>query len=70
MSYNLTFQCSCVVHVSLDPQTPSARTRVIESRGSGCLVSRHKVGLRLYLWELLPDPEHHARPRWETRASA
>jgi hypothetical protein len=32
-----------------------AHTRIIESRGPGCTVRRHEVGLRLYLWEMLPD---------------
>jgi hypothetical protein len=29
---------------------------VIQSRGSHCAVRRHEIGLRLFLWELLPDP--------------
>jgi hypothetical protein len=60
MSYNLTLQCGCVVYVSAHPQTQVAHTRVIQTRGAACRVRRHDVGLRLYLWELLPDPSYHA----------
>jgi hypothetical protein len=58
MSYNLTLQCGCVVYVSAHPKTQVAHTRVIQTRGAACRVRRHDVGLRLYLWELLPDPAH------------
>ena len=60
MSYNLTLQCGCVVYVSTHPQTQVAHTRVKQTRGAACRVRRHDVGLRLYLWELLPDPAHQA----------
>jgi hypothetical protein len=56
MSYNLTVQCGCVVYVSCDPQTGYAHSRVIERKGDQCLVRKHDVGVRLYLWELLPEP--------------
>ena len=56
MSYTLTLQCGCVVYVSSHPKTRIAHTRVIQSRGSKCGVRRHEIGLRLFLWELLPDP--------------
>jgi hypothetical protein len=56
MSYTLTLQCGCVVYVSSHPKTRIAHTRVIQSRGSNCGVRRHEIGLRLFLWELLPDP--------------
>jgi hypothetical protein len=55
MSYDLTLQCGCVVYVSAHPETRVAHTRVIQSRGVECRVRRHEVGLRLFLWELLPD---------------
>jgi hypothetical protein len=55
MSYDLTLQCGCVVYVSCDPKTHVAHTRLIQSRGGGCQVRRHEIGLRLYLWEILPD---------------
>ena len=58
MSHNLTLQCGCVVYVSAHPETGVAHTRIIQSRGSECRVRRHEVGLRLYVWELLPDPAH------------
>jgi hypothetical protein len=68
MSYNLTLQCGCVVYVSAHPKTRIAHTRVIQSRGSGCRVRRHEVGLRLFLWELLPDP-HIESLRYEVRST-
>ena len=55
MSYDLTLQCGCVVYVSCHPETRIAHTRLIQSRGPGCQVRRHEVGLRLHLWEILPD---------------
>jgi hypothetical protein len=57
MSYDLTLQCGCVVYVSAHPQTRVVHTRIIQSRGLNCRVRRHEVGLRLYLWELLPEPQ-------------
>ena len=60
MSYNLSLTCGCVVYVSCHPLTGVAHTRVIEARGAACSVRRHEVGLRLYLWELLPQPMHCA----------
>jgi hypothetical protein len=56
MSYDLTLQCGCVVYVSAHPTTRVVHTRIIQSRGGDCRVRRHEVGLRLYLWELLPEP--------------
>jgi len=68
MSYNLTLQCGCVVYVSAHPKTRIAHTRVIQSRGSHCGVRRHEIGLRLYLWELLPDP-HIESLKYDVRAT-
>ena len=64
LSYNLRLQCGCVLCVSRHPETGIVRTRVIHSRGAECQDRRHEVGVRLYLWEILPDPGH--RP-WPTR---
>jgi hypothetical protein len=61
MSHNLTLQCGCTVYVATCPKTRVAHARVIESRGAMCQVRRHEVGLRLELWELLPDPEYPPR---------
>jgi len=58
MSYNLTLQCGCVVYVSAHPKTRIAHTRIIQSRGEHCRVRRHAIGLRLFLWELLPEPPY------------
>ena len=55
MSYNLTVRCGCVVYVSCDPKTGFAHSRVIERKGADCRVRTHDVGVRLYLWELLPE---------------
>ncbi len=64
MSYNLTLQCGCVVFVACHPETRIAHTRIIESRGTACRVRRHEVGLKLYLWEILPDPTSRPEPDW------
>lgn len=55
MSYTLTLDCGCTVRVFCDPADHTARSRVLESRGTGCPVRKHAVGLRMYLWDLLPD---------------
>lgn len=55
MSYTLDLPCGCVAYVACDPASGVAHTRVIEARGLGCEVRRHEVGLKLYLWDLLPD---------------
>ncbi|MGH9141585.1 MAG: hypothetical protein ACRD2I_10660 [Vicinamibacterales bacterium] len=60
MSYNLTLQCGCIVYVSAHPATRIAHTRIIQSRGDHCRVRRHEIGLRLFLWELLPEPAYSA----------
>lgn len=62
MSYNLTLQCGCRVYVACHPTTGIAHTRVLETRGGACRDRRHAVGLRLYLWELLPSPSHRPEP--------
>jgi hypothetical protein len=64
MSYNLSLPCGCVVYVSCHPSTRIAHTRVLQSVGGTCKVRRHEVGLRLFLWELLPDPAHRSRLEW------
>ncbi len=55
MSYTLTLECGCHVYVSCDPSTQLAHTRILERRGVTCAVRKHEVGLRMYLWDLLPD---------------
>jgi hypothetical protein len=64
MSYNLVLQCGCVVYVSCHPATRIAHTRIIQSHAPECDVRRHEVGLRLFLWEILPDPGHRTRLEW------
>jgi hypothetical protein len=56
MSYTLTLQCGCVVYVSQNPATQIVHTRILQSKGPSCVNRRHEVGLRLFLWELLPPP--------------
>jgi hypothetical protein len=74
MSYTLTLQCGCTVHVACHPGTRIAHTRMVERRGEACRHRLHGVGRRLALWELLPErlsdvldgdlePVAHARPR-------
>lgn len=62
MSYNLKLPCGCTAYVACHPSTGLAHTRIIERRGPACTRRSHDVGARLFLWELLPDPRHHARP--------
>jgi hypothetical protein len=59
MSYSITLWCGCSVYVSCNPKTGVAHTRVIERRHAACADRRHDVGLRLRLWEMLPDPRLH-----------
>jgi hypothetical protein len=61
-SYTLTLQCGCIVYVSCHPDTGVAHTRVIERRGASCRVRQHDVGVRLWLWEVLPPAT--APPPW------
>jgi hypothetical protein len=56
MSYTVTLWCGCRVYVACHPATGLAHTRVVESTGSRCPVRRHTRGMRVWLWELLPDP--------------
>ncbi len=62
MSYNLMLQCGCIVYVACDPKTGLAHTRVLEKKGPLCPARRHDVGLRLYLWEILPDAVYRPQP--------
>jgi hypothetical protein len=56
MSYTLTLECGCTVYVACDPLSRVAHSRVIERVGSRCGIRRHEVGLKLWTWELLPQP--------------
>jgi hypothetical protein len=64
MSYTLVLQCGCVVYVSCHPKTRIAHTRIIQALGAECSSRRHEIGLRLFLWEILPDPAHRTRLEW------
>jgi len=55
MSYTILLRCGCAVYVSCNPETGVAHTRIIERRGDTCADRRHEVGMRLWLWEMLPD---------------
>jgi hypothetical protein len=57
MSYNLTIYCGCTVYVACDPRTNVAHTRIIERRGPLCRIRTHDVGARLFLWDILPEPQ-------------
>jgi len=56
MSYTVALWCGCKVYVSCNPATGIAHSRIVEARGGVCPVRRHEVGVRLWLWELLPEP--------------
>jgi len=58
MSYNIPLPCGCLVYVACHPETGIAHTRVLERRSERCRVRKHEVGIRLALWELLPEPGH------------
>ena len=62
MSYTVTLGRGCEVYVSCHPRTNAAHTRVIERRGQACRVRVHDIGVRLQLWELLPEPAHDLDP--------
>ncbi len=62
MSYTLTLMCGCIVYVSCNPATRLAHTRIVERRGLHCVVRRHEIGARVWLWEMLPDRLHDSRP--------
>jgi hypothetical protein len=47
------------VYVSCNPKTGAAHTRVLERRSAACADRRHEVGMRLRLWEMLPDARLH-----------
>jgi hypothetical protein len=70
MSYTLTLQCGCVVYVSCHPQTGVAHTRIIQARAARCRVGRHDVGVRLFLWELLPEPVDRSYVDWNAADEA
>jgi hypothetical protein len=63
----VTLWCGCRVYVSCNPNTGLTNTRVLERRGDQCAMRNHAPGVRLWLWELLPD---HRQPdpavRFET----
>lgn len=61
MSYTLTLSCGCTVYVACHPRTRVAHSRVIEFRGPSCRVRRHDVGVRLFLWEMLPERDELSR---------
>ena len=56
MSYTVTLACGCRVYVSCNPWTGLAHTRIIEARAADCRVRAHDIGVRVALWELLPNP--------------
>lgn len=66
MSYTLTLDCGCQVYVACDPKTQVPHTRILESRGSTCAVRKHEVGLRMNVWDLLPDhgPARQVQRDW------
>jgi hypothetical protein len=69
MSYDLTLECGCIVYVSCHPTTGVAHTRVLDRRGATCPVRNHEIGMRLYLWDLLPDRGRMEPPARAERAA-
>jgi hypothetical protein len=61
MSYNLTLDCGCLVYVACHPVTSVPHTRVIERRNTRCGIRKHDVGVRLAVWELLPERRDRVR---------
>ena len=55
MSYTLTLDCGCTVYVSAALTGSMIPTRVLQSRDPDCRVEGHRVGVRIWLWELLPQ---------------
>ena len=70
MSYTLTIGCGCQIYVACHPRTKVAHTRVIERRGHACQVRAHDVGVRLELWEMLPEPAREPSPSYVEPAYA
>jgi hypothetical protein len=58
MSYTIALWCGCTVYVACHPTSSAAHARVIEKRGAECRERRHQTGVRLWLWEMLPDPRN------------
>jgi hypothetical protein len=66
MSYTLDLHCGCVVYVACHPITGVAHKRVIETRGGACHTRSHRRGVKLWMWELLPDSRHVPVPQFVT----
>lgn len=58
MSYTLTLQCGCSIFVMSHPQSGIAHSRILERRGRFCSHRGHQAGMRLWLWDMLPDQGH------------
>jgi hypothetical protein len=68
MSYTLTLNCGCTVFVREDPDGGTPPVRTLQGRGDDCRLARHAVGVRVWLWDLLPDPAT-VSPRAQASAS-
>jgi hypothetical protein len=62
VSHSLNLACGCTVYVSCHPIIKVAYTRIIERRGPQCTDRRHGVGVRLWLWDLLPERQARRSP--------
>jgi hypothetical protein len=67
MSYAISLWCGCRVYVACHPRTGVPHARLIEQRGPRCADRRHDVGVRIRLWEMLPDARAQ-EPRLEYEA--
>jgi hypothetical protein len=69
MSYTLTLDCGCIVYVAAEAGESPTPTRVLQSRAAACRVKGHHVGVRVWIWELLPGPAREPESRRSRRAA-
>ena len=68
MSYTLTLDCGCIAYVAAEAGESQTPTRVLQSRAAACRVKSHQVGVRVWIWELLPGPASASATRRARRA--
>lgn len=68
MPYTLTLDCGCTVYVDAESSRSQTPTRVLQARAPACQVRGHRVGVRVWLWELLPEPARVSATRRARRA--
>jgi hypothetical protein len=63
MSYSMKLLCGCTIYVAGRRGMATADTRVLELKGPRCRDRRHVAGVRIWLWEMLPNPSQPPRAR-------